>query len=737
MKKKVEDSNKTTTWYIRDASGNIMATYDQTNSQFNGINTKKLLHSESPLYGSSRLGNQNFSDKLVDFQVEYIPDPNTPVIMANRIMQDVVIAELQYDSPATGAHGVEEHFGEYFTLYNKGEIALPLDNATVYSKYYQNERLDFPSGMIIEPKQTLIVAFGTQNNQNDFILLNDLEGSELSIDTTVAWFWQTSLRLHDVDNRIILSNTVPSIATGSYQFTIADLVDYHGTAENTYDNDYYDANQAQYTSLRTGVQTLRKKTQHLSTPTTDYFNLPIQFQEAVYNLSQLPFNDTSLLESIVFEEFGPTHEINKAVGSTLLIQQNAVSLRWPTTMVSTFKRERGLKVFELSNHLGNVLVTVSDKKIGVDSDQDGTVDYYEAEVTSANDYYPFGWSMPGRQFAGSDKYRFGFNGKENDSEWGSQVIQDYGFRIYNPSIGKFLSVDPLTSSYPELTPYQFASNRPIDGVDLDGLEYLDADVFLMNSKTPTFEFENKDGTFDLVANGCMIAMGVSKVEYSGKTYYNIGEHIKDHEGNKMTEWIYEDIDLFSNKGVDPVGFHQGSPSGYQGSAVSSLSLDEVCSVLAVKNAELLGTDVDGVFLSVYDYNKDNKLVKTSGTYENTSRSNTINVYSAFTETILDADNALDYIHNQLENGNAVVVGVSYGPGGTDNGTNHWITIVGREKRDGEEYFFFIENATRFPENQTSHDNRIVPGTGKSTLGGSDHEGTSYETTRIQLNKKKP
>lgn len=73
-------------------------------------------------------------------------------------------------------------------------------------------------------------------------------------------------------------------------------------------------------------------------------------------------------------------------------------------------------------------------------------------------------------------YRYGFNGKENDSkgEWGNQNHYDYGFRIYNPSIAKFLSVDPLTKSYPELTPYQFASNRPIDGIDLDGLEYLNS-----------------------------------------------------------------------------------------------------------------------------------------------------------------------------------------------------------------------------------------------------------------------
>ena len=69
--------------------------------------------------------------------------------------------------------------------------------------------------------------------------------------------------------------------------------------------------------------------------------------------------------------------------------------------------------------------------------------------------------------------RFGFNGKENDSEWGSQVIQDYGFRIYNPSIGKFLSVDPLVKDYPWYTPYQFAGNTPIKFIDIDGLEPTD------------------------------------------------------------------------------------------------------------------------------------------------------------------------------------------------------------------------------------------------------------------------
>ncbi|EAY24400.1 RHS repeat-associated core domain-containing protein [Microscilla marina] len=67
-------------------------------------------------------------------------------------------------------------------------------------------------------------------------------------------------------------------------------------------------------------------------------------------------------------------------------------------------------------------------------------------------------------------YRYGFNGKENDQEWG-KLIQDYGFRLYNPAIGKFLSVDPLASEFPWNSTYAFAENKPIHGIDLEGAEF--------------------------------------------------------------------------------------------------------------------------------------------------------------------------------------------------------------------------------------------------------------------------
>ena len=78
--------------------------------------------------------------------------------------------------------------------------------------------------------------------------------------------------------------------------------------------------------------------------------------------------------------------------------------------------------------------------------------------------------MPGREYQAQPS-RFGFNGKENDNDvkgFGNQ--QDYGMRIYDSRLGKFLSVDPLSNSFPFYTPYQYAGNTPIWATDLDGGE---------------------------------------------------------------------------------------------------------------------------------------------------------------------------------------------------------------------------------------------------------------------------
>ncbi len=216
----------------------------------------------------------------------------------------------------------------------------------------------------------------------------------------------------------------------------------------------------------------------------------------------------------------------------------------------------GYKNYELSNHLGNVMAVITDKRTLNGSG------VYEADVVSATDYYSFGSPMPSRTWSLGDSYRYGFNGKENDNEVkGEGNQQDYGMRIYDPRLGRFLSVDPLTESYPELTPYQFASNAPVNSVDLDGLERqiaIDGSVHdgPYNIQKINMEIWNKrmdqvtgamkktaappkrsNGSVDYASIASRTGIeenalrAIAKVESSGKAFYSDGEPVKRFEGH--------------------------------------------------------------------------------------------------------------------------------------------------------------------------------------------------------------
>ena len=130
----------------------------------------------------------------------------------------------------------------------------------------------------------------------------------------------------------------------------------------------------------------------------------------------------------------------------------------------TKKTALGQRIYEFSNHLGNVLVTLSDNKV---PQTDGT---YESVVVSASDYYPFGMAMSERTYSNSE-YRYGFNGKENDTDFGSD-IQNFDARFYSGTLGKMFSVDPLALKYPSSSPYSSFNNSPLLYVDPDGRENI-------------------------------------------------------------------------------------------------------------------------------------------------------------------------------------------------------------------------------------------------------------------------
>ena len=113
--------------------------------------------------------------------------------------------------------------------------------------------------------------------------------------------------------------------------------------------------------------------------------------------------------------------------------------------------------YNLEDHLGNSSVELED---------DGT-------LINREEYYPFGDTC----FGAFAKKRYRYNGKEKDSESG---LYNYGMRYYAPWMCRFVSVDPLAGEYPHYTPYQYAGNKPINFVDLDGLEEGDPNTGTLN-----------------------------------------------------------------------------------------------------------------------------------------------------------------------------------------------------------------------------------------------------------------
>ena len=125
----------------------------------------------------------------------------------------------------------------------------------------------------------------------------------------------------------------------------------------------------------------------------------------------------------------------------------------------------GKRNFEISNHLGNVLSVVSDKKIAVYSS--GTFSHYIPDISFASDYFVFGQSMTGR-IAQVKSYRYGFNGMERDkSEWNTGDMYDTDFRSYDPRVCRWLSVDPITHEWE--SPFAGFHNNPIFFMDPSGL----------------------------------------------------------------------------------------------------------------------------------------------------------------------------------------------------------------------------------------------------------------------------
>lgn len=110
-------------------------------------------------------------------------------------------------------------------------------------------------------------------------------------------------------------------------------------------------------------------------------------------------------------------------------------------------------VYQLSNHLGTATIELDTSAV----------------VLTYEEYHPFGSTSYRSEKSGANisLKRYRYVGKERDEETG---LYYYGARYYAAWLARFISVDPLKDDYPYYTSYQYAGNKPIISIDIDGLE---------------------------------------------------------------------------------------------------------------------------------------------------------------------------------------------------------------------------------------------------------------------------
>jgi RHS repeat-associated protein len=100
---------------------------------------------------------------------------------------------------------------------------------------------------------------------------------------------------------------------------------------------------------------------------------------------------------------------------------------------------------------------------------DVSISYTPSPIVSVSDYYAFGLQYNNMDRATTFEQRFNYNGKELQDELAVNWY-DYGARMYDATIGRFNTMDPLAEKMRRHSPYNYCFDNPIRFTDPDGME---------------------------------------------------------------------------------------------------------------------------------------------------------------------------------------------------------------------------------------------------------------------------
>ena len=282
-------------------------------------------------------------------------------------------------------------------------------------------------------------------------------------------------------------------------------------------------------------------------------NSTFMLEKSTYYLLDASGNQLALYEQVVNES---TTDFNLAerniYGSTRL------GTLYNTPQVArTSYGSIGSRTYELTNHLGNVLAVISDIVYPVSSGG-STIDYYQVGINNATDYSPFGVQLDGRNLSGGIDdlgYRYGFNGMEKDDEIkGKGNSYDYGARLYDTRLGRWLTTDPQTRKQPSQSPYNALLNNPLIWTDPNGETEYET-IVVKDERTGVSMRIYVTKSAKVMTDGEIHFTNVMEIPYQNYYDYSHVTYITVHEDGTVSKT--KQTEILTKNGIkhsDYVGF---------------------------------------------------------------------------------------------------------------------------------------------------------------------------------------
>lgn len=244
-----------------------------------------------------------------------------------------------------------------------------------------------------------------------------------------------------------------------------------------------------------------------------------------YNYLKLPKRIVKGSTTILYQYDASGRKLRETIGTN--VTDYVGNLIYKNNSLYQLSHDEGRAVngvyeYNIKDHLGNLRVAFKDS-LGV------------AKITQSNAYGIWGEDLPTLSYQNTANLNnFKFTGKENLLETG---YIDFGARLYDNIVPRFISIDPLAEKYHGISTYHYVFNNPISLIDPDG-RYVDVSGIYEKGRNGEYKhpelveafnnFASSEQGISFLSKFAQKGQVIAGYEYTKNGIYHTGIEVKGH-----------------------------------------------------------------------------------------------------------------------------------------------------------------------------------------------------------------